>query len=98
MVYLWGLEGREHAWAYSNGYFGERDTRIVELWGWLLLVSFAPLAVLAVIGLVRPGLLESVSGVHLAAILVVTTALHAISFGETRFHLPLVPILAVLAG
>jgi len=98
MVYLWGLEGREHAWAYSNGYFGAREVRTVKAWGVLLLVAFPLLALPAVVGMLRPGLLETLSGVHIAVMLALTTALHAISFSETRFHLPLVPLLAVLAA
>ena len=31
-------------------------------------------------------------------LIAVTTALHIASFGESRFHLPLVPVLAVLAA
>jgi hypothetical protein len=98
MAYLWGIEGREHAWDYSNAYFGERDVRTVRVWGVLLLMSFPVLALFAVVGLMRPGLLDSVSGTHLVVILAITTVLHVISFSETRFHLPLVPILAVLAA
>lgn len=98
IVYLWGLEGREHAWAYSNGYFGAREVRTVQAWGALLMAAFPLLALPAVIGMLRPGLLETLSGVHIAVMLALTTALHAISFSETRFHLPLVPMLAVLAA
>jgi 4-amino-4-deoxy-L-arabinose transferase-like glycosyltransferase len=96
--YLWGIEGREHAWAYSNTYFGERDVWTVKLWGFFLMISFPLLALPAVVGLVRPGLLDSGSGMHLVVILAMTAALHVISFSETRFHLPLVPILAVLGA
>ena len=34
----------------------------------------------------------------LAAFVVATGALHVVSFGESRFHLPLVPVLAVAAS
>jgi hypothetical protein len=35
--------------------------------------------------------------VHIATLLAVTTLLHGISFSETRYHLPLVPLVAALA-
>ena len=37
-------------------------------------------------------------GLAVAGLIAVTTALHVASFGESRFHLPLVPVLAVLAA
>jgi len=98
MGYLYGLEGREHAWAYSNSYFGPRAPLTVRVWGGLLLVSFPPLAVLAIVGLLRPGLLDTSTGLQIAAFLAVTTLLHGVSFSETRYHLPLIPLLAVLAA
>jgi 4-amino-4-deoxy-L-arabinose transferase-like glycosyltransferase len=98
MTYLWGLEGREHAWAYSNSYFGQRSTLTVRVWGLLLLLCFPPLAVFAVIGLMRPGLLSSPTAASIAFILILTTLMHGLSFSETRFHLPLVPLLAVLGA
>lgn len=98
LSYLLGLEGREHAWGYSVGYFGERRAVTVTAWGVLLLVSFPVLAVAAASGVVRAtGSLQPVH-VALAAFVVATGALHVISFGESRFHLPLVPVLAVMAG
>lgn len=97
IAYLWGLEGREHAWVYSVSYLGERRAATVWIWGVLLLVSFPILATAAVVGLFRPGLTSSATGVHIVTLLLVVSALHAVSFSETRFHLPLVPLLAVLA-
>jgi 4-amino-4-deoxy-L-arabinose transferase-like glycosyltransferase len=143
--YLLGLEGREHAWIYSVGYFGARRPLTVTLWGGLLMLSFPALVVAAALGLVRagrarqpagapagmparavpgvpagavPGMpaevpaglqgeaaahrgrLHGVQPVHVAlcAFVVATCALHVASFGESRFHLPLVPVLAVAAS
>ncbi len=95
--YLWGLEGREHAWVYTSSAFGERAPRTVWTWGAALLVSFPLLALAAVAGLCRPGLLDTLTGRHLAALLVIVSALHVASFGESRYHLPLVPALAIFA-
>jgi 4-amino-4-deoxy-L-arabinose transferase-like glycosyltransferase len=98
MAYLWGLEGREHAWAYSNGYFGARGSLTVRIWGALLLACLPPLVVLAVIGALRPGLASDPLGLSLLVFLALVTLLHGLSFSETRFHLPMIPILAVLAA
>ena len=94
---LYGLEGREHAWVYSIGYFGERRSATVWLWGVLLLASFPLLATAATVGLFRPGLTRQSTGSQFVVLIVLVTLLHIISFGESRFHLPLVPVLAVLA-
>lgn len=95
--YLYGLEGREHAWAYGNAVFGPRGRPTIGLWTALLLASFPPLAVFAILGLSRPGLLSHPTGVQIAVFVAATTAMHAVSFSETRYHLPLVPLLAILA-
>jgi len=106
--YLLGLEGREHAWVYSVGYFGARRPLTVTLWGVLLMASFPLLVVAAAGGLARAGgrgatasrERGAVQPVHVAlgAFVVATIALHVASFGESRFHLPLVPVLAVAAS
>jgi 4-amino-4-deoxy-L-arabinose transferase-like glycosyltransferase len=98
MIYLWGLEGREHAWAYSNGYFGARAVPTVRIWGALLLACLPPLVMLAAIGAMRPGLVAEPGGLTIATFLVLVTLAHGLSFSETRFHLPMIPILAVLAA
>jgi len=95
--YLWGLEGREHAWAFANSYFGERDPVVVWLWSVLLITCLPLLAVPAIAGLCRPGLTTTATGVHVLTLLAVVTLMHAVSFGETRFHLPMIPLLAALA-
>lgn len=96
--YVWGLEGREHAWLYSVSYLGAQAPSTVWGWGVLLLASFPLLAVPAVVGLLRPGLARHPSGLHIALLIAIVTMLHAFSFGESRFHLPLIPVLAVLAA
>ena len=96
--YLLGLEGREHVWVYSVGYFGARRPLTVTLWGVLLMLSFPILIVAAVVAVARAhGRLEP-ARVALGAFALATTALHVASFGESRFHLPLVPVLAVGAS
>lgn len=96
--WLLGLEGREHAWGYSVGYFGPRGPLTVTLWGVLLMAAFPLLVGAAALGLARArGRLEAVH-IALGTFVVATIALHVASFGESRFHLPLLPVFAVAAA
>jgi 4-amino-4-deoxy-L-arabinose transferase-like glycosyltransferase len=96
--YLFGLEGREHAWAYGHGYFGPRATTTVTAWGVALLIAFPALAVAAVVGAASADWSSRPAVVALVGFIAGTAVLHLASFGESRFHLPLVPALAVLAS
>lgn len=96
--YLFGLEGREHAWVYGHGYFGARAPWVVSAWGWALVVSFPLLAIAAAFGAARARGPLDATHVAMAGFLLATAALHVVSFGESRFHLPLVPVLAVAAS
>lgn len=96
--YLFGLEGREHAWLYGHAYFGPRRAVTVVVWGVLLMVSLPLLCVAAAVGLVRAPRPAPPALVAILAMVGATAALHAVSFGESRFHLPLVPLLAVVAS
>ncbi|MGE0813653.1 MAG: hypothetical protein AB7O28_23505 [Vicinamibacterales bacterium] len=98
VAYLAGLEGREHAWAYGNGYFGPRSPLVVTAWGAALLVAFPILALAALAGLVGARVPGRPVHAAMAGFVVATCALHALSFGESRFHLPIVPLLAVAAS
>ena len=96
--YLFGVEGREHAWGYSHHLQGRRSPRTVRNWGIALIVSFPLLMTLASVGLWRPGLALSAAGVLALATLITVTVIHVATFGDTRFHLPWVPLLAILAA
>lgn len=96
--YLFGLEGREHAWVYGHAYFGARAAMTVTVWGWLLMLSFPALCVAAALGVARAPRPAPAALVAIGAVVVATAALHVLSFGESRFHLPLVPLLAVVAS
>ena len=96
-AFLWGLEGREHSAGYSHGYLGEHDGAVVLAWGIAVLVSFPLLAAAAIAGAgAAPGGWTPIRAA-IAAVIVVTSALHVLTFGESRFHLPLVPLLAAIA-
>ena len=58
------------------------------------------LCVAVALGVVRAGGRARLSPalVAIGATVLATTALHVVSFAESRFHLPLVPLLAVVAS
>jgi hypothetical protein len=97
LAFLFDLEGREHLWLYTSGYFGPRARGVVLAAGWLLLLSFPAVTVLALVRVSFGAapladverLVLGVLGVMLVQLLTV--------YGDPRFHLPLVPLLAMLA-
>jgi 4-amino-4-deoxy-L-arabinose transferase-like glycosyltransferase len=94
---LFALEGREHAYLYSWGYFGPRSPTTLQLWAAAILVSFPLLVCVSLAGFaVRGGISP---GVLLPSVLFIVSTLlmHVISFGDARYHLPMVPVLAVMA-
>jgi 4-amino-4-deoxy-L-arabinose transferase-like glycosyltransferase len=94
---LFALEGREHAYLYSLGFFGPRAEATLRMWAYAVVFSFPPLLTAALGGLaVRRGVSHHVL-VPALLFIAATVAMHAISFGDPRYHLPLVPVLAVLA-
>jgi 4-amino-4-deoxy-L-arabinose transferase-like glycosyltransferase len=96
--FLLGLEGREWAWLYSERYFGPRARATVRFWGLALVASFPALALAALGGLSTLGLVRDRAGVAIVSTLVAVLLLHALSFGESRYHVPWVPLLAILAA
>jgi len=96
MVYFWGLEDRELVYFYANDYFGP----IPQPW---LTAAYALLVVpLILIGLSAPwglALAGSSPGRSLVFALVGATLLAYIPvLAEPRFHLPLIPFMAVYAS
>jgi 4-amino-4-deoxy-L-arabinose transferase-like glycosyltransferase len=98
VAYLIGVEGREHAWGYSYHVQGKHNPTTVRMWGIAIIVSFPLLFLAALIGFSRPGALTTDAGVLIVATLACAVAVHVASFGDTRFHLPWIPLLAVFAA
>ena len=93
---LFGLEGREHAYLYSVGYLGTATSSTVWIWGAGVLAAFPLLVVAALTGLTVRAPLPPVTAIALAFV-GTSAAMHLLSFGDPRFHLPFVPLLAVIA-
>lgn len=96
--FLAGLEGREHAWAYSYHYHGRRAAGVIWAWGLALLISFPLVMIAGLIGMFRPGATDTRLGLTVIAVLLFAAGVHVGSFGESRFHVPWVPLLAVMAS
>jgi 4-amino-4-deoxy-L-arabinose transferase-like glycosyltransferase len=96
--FLLALEGNEQAYLYSISHFGERRPLTVWLWGVAVLAAFPLLLTAGLLGLVPRH--ERLSRLRVPAVCFLGTAvaLSLVSFGEPRFHLPFVPVLAVLAA
>jgi 4-amino-4-deoxy-L-arabinose transferase-like glycosyltransferase len=95
--FLLALEGNEQAYLYSISHFGQRRAVTVWLWGAAVLAAFPLLLTAGLLGLVtRHG---TMARLRMPAVCFLGTAisLSVVSFGEPRFHLPFVPVLAVLA-
>jgi hypothetical protein len=96
LSYFWGLEKRGVIYFYSNNFFGPWPL-------WLLLPAFLlivfPLIViipLSVVGVVFGKLSKEM--VLILLLCFYYMAIHMLILAEPRFHLPLVPFLAILAA
>jgi 4-amino-4-deoxy-L-arabinose transferase-like glycosyltransferase len=94
---LFALEGREHAFFYSFGFLGQRTRATVWIWAIAIMVSFPLLIAAALAGLVVRGGISPAVLMPSLIFLSLTLAMHTLTFGDPRYHLPMVPVLAVLA-
>jgi 4-amino-4-deoxy-L-arabinose transferase-like glycosyltransferase len=99
--YLYDLEIRELAWGYSKNYFGAVPLGVLIPAAIIVAASFPLLCLCALCGLLLrcPPAGDARNGWGLLLLVIAYfTAAHFITFGESRFHLPLVPLFAILAG
>lgn len=99
--YLYDLEIRDLSWAYSRNYFGEAALPVLIAVAVVLIASFPLLAGLALCGIFlrADGIPHTRAGWALLLLTILYfTAAHFLTFGESRFHLPLVPVLAIFAA
>jgi 4-amino-4-deoxy-L-arabinose transferase-like glycosyltransferase len=94
--YLWGLDKRALVYFYGNGFLGKWSAWLLGL---VFLFACGPLVVLAPAaagGLVcgRMGRRKTLIGLLIAYY----TGVHALILSASRFHVPLLPALAVLAA
>ena len=94
--YLWELDSRALIYFYGNGFLGRWPGWLLGL---VLLLAWVPLMVLAPAGAVglACGPLERRTGL-VALLVVYYTGAHVLIMAEPRFHVPLLPVVAVLAA
>jgi 4-amino-4-deoxy-L-arabinose transferase-like glycosyltransferase len=96
--YLAGPEIRELSWGYSRNLFGPVPRQVLLPATLAVVAGFPVLTLLALCGACfGGGGRRGGWGILCLAVLYVGVA-HFLFFGESRFHLPLVPVLAVFAG
>ena len=95
---LLALEGNEQAYLYSIGHFGDRSGATVRRWGLATLAAFPLLLALGLAGLAIRDDAHRTIRRPAVCFLAAAVALSLAAFGEPRFHLPFVPVLAVLAA
>jgi hypothetical protein len=93
---LAGVEGREQAFLYSVGAFGAHGPATVRAWGAAIMLGFPLLTAAALWGVATPGTLVADVRRPALALLGLMLVMHVATFGDPRFHLPAVPVLAVL--
>ena len=94
---FWGLEREFLAGVWRGLYQVPTGPAIVA--GAAMVGAYAAVVVLAVTGLVlAPPFADRRAHVLLVALLLFVSGIHAIVFGHPRYHIPLVPVLALYAG
>ncbi len=93
---FWGLE-REIISGLGQGYWVELSPFTLALCAGMILSAYVCLLYSAIFGSVLKGF-ETKATVICALIVVHITFLHSIVFGHSRYHLPLIPILALYAS
>ncbi len=101
--YFWGLEKRPFVYFYSNNYLGHWPDALLALALLGLCLPFVLLMPLAVIGALQPFSPPARSGNTRGAFLPIALILYfsgayALILAEERYHLPLIPFLAVFAA
>ena len=94
---LLALEGNELAYLYATGHYGDRSGGTVWRWGLATLAAFPLVLSLGLAGVAIRDDKHRILRGPAVTFLGTAVALSLVTFGEPRFHLPFVPVLAVLA-
>jgi len=96
-MHFWNLEQNMFLVAYSFNYIGAVPVPLLVVFFVFLLIPFAFLTVFSVVGVAFAEAFDRKLWLLLLLVLYYS-ALHSVVFGEARLHLPLIPILAILAA
>ncbi len=92
-----GIEGRQFSHLYVTNYYGKIPTLSLFIMLSAIVISFPLLAIFFLIGLFMLPRMEYGLGLMLT-LLGYYILIHALSVTEARYHFPVVPLLATLAG
>jgi len=98
IAYLFDVEGRERLWLYTSGYFKERSSAVVQAFGWGLVFSFPVLVLAAVLALALGPRPQTSAEQTLLWVFAIMLLQQTTIYGDPRFHLPFVPLFAILAA
>jgi 4-amino-4-deoxy-L-arabinose transferase-like glycosyltransferase len=93
--YFWGLDKRAFIYFYANDYFGRWPAGLLA---GTLVGLCSPFVIVAAAGLAGLALARPRREIGLVALLMTYyVGIHTLILAEDRFHMPLVPLLAILA-
>jgi len=98
--FLWSLDRRALTYFYSNGFLGDLSTRVTILIFTLACLPLVILAPSAAFGLVC-GRMDGPTGKDKGLLILLFTyytGVHMMILAEPRFHVPLLPLVALLAA
>ena len=95
--FLFDLEGREHLWLYTMSYFGPQATWVVRAGGWVIAAAFPLLVLTALISLTFATSSRSPAELLVCWVMAMMIVQLLTVYGDPRFHLPLIPLLAIIA-
>ena len=96
-LHFWDLDKREYLFAYSYGYIGHLPSVLLALVLGLVMLPFAFVVLGGIVGVTFTRPIPSGVWLFLLLILFYTTG-YTLLFGEPRFHMPLTPLIAILAA
>lgn len=95
-MYFWNLEHRILLFGYSNGVIGEVPAAPLFLLFFLMLSPWALIVIGSILYFSSHPL--TTRNIILLTPVFYLTALHSLTFGDARFHYPIIPIMALFAS
>lgn len=94
---FWGLE-RELIAGAGRGYFGDWPPSLLILSAYAICGAYATVLLLGIFGALVIGLPDARVSWLLSCVIAFVCGLHTITFGHSRYHLPLMPLIMIFAA
>jgi 4-amino-4-deoxy-L-arabinose transferase-like glycosyltransferase len=94
---LWGAE-REIMAAFMKGYFGPQDKWLIFLVWAAIIFSYSFLVLTGVFGIIFGYAENKAAGQFFLLTVFYFTFIHALVFGHSRYHVPLVPLIGIYSS